>query len=700
VNFSVKTFLTERVEETLSGYTAAVAINLFGNDLDVLDEKAQGIARVLGDVPGATDVQIQSPPSLPQLTIRLRKPDLERWGFDAVEVLDQVRAAYQGDVVGQTYQGNQVFNVITILDTDSRSHVTQVGSLPLRSPGGAYVLLKQIADVFESPGRYQVLHEGARRLQTVTANVAGSDVAAFVQAARAAIAAKVQLPAGTYLQFAGTAEAQAQSQRDLTVNVLVAGLGIVLLLSIITRNWRNLLLVLANLPFAMVGGVLAVFATGGVLSLGGMVGFVTLLGITLRNSILMIAHYEHLVEGEGMTWGLDAAVRGAGDRLTPILMTSIVTALGILPLAIGAGDAGREIEGPMALVILGGLLTSMALNLVVLPILALRFGRFEPAIDEFSSDVVGVVRKRSDRSRLPLRQTLAQAIPSLMPLLAKGPHEIQPQEAQQKTDNAIHAIMPTPAGQNVVACRRPDDLARAKASVRVDGLSKSYGRIHALENVGFSIRAGEILGLIGPNGAGKTTLFECVAGLEAADRGDVSFGDPPGNVRRRSSELFYVPDGIAPWPDQPVRWVLEYCLGFFGGRQEIYEQVIVDLALAPLMRVPICALSKGQRKRTLLALGLLAPQPILLIDEPFEGLDLRQSREAAATLRRHITPDRTFFLSIHQIVDAAKVCDRFVLLSGGRVAAEGTLDVLTAVARQRAGHNLPPDFEEVFLALT
>jgi ABC-2 type transport system ATP-binding protein len=171
------------------------------------------------------------------------------------------------------------------------------------------------------------------------------------------------------------------------------------------------------------------------------------------------------------------------------------------------------------------------------------------------------------------------------------------------------------------------------------------------------------------------------------------------NGRHRSSKLFYVPDGIAPWPDQPVRWVLEYCLGFFGGRREIYEQVIADLALAPLMRVPIGALSKGQRKRTLLALGLLAPQPILLIDEPFEGLDLRQSREAATTLRKHITPDRTFFLSIHQIADAAKVCDRFVLLSGGRVVAEGTRDVLTAVARQRVGHDLSEDFEEVFLAL-
>jgi len=239
----------------------------------------------------------------------------------------------------------------------------------------------------------------------------------------------------------------------------------------------------------------------------------------------------------------------------------------------------------------------------------------------------------------------------------------------------------------------------AEAIVRVDGLSKTYGRLHALVDVDFSIRAGEVLGLIGPNGAGKTTLFECVAGLEPADRGAVFFGSVPADSSHRSSRLFYVPDGIAPWPDQPVQWVLEYTLGFFGGRREIYEQVIADLALAPLMRVAIRALSKGQRKRLLLALGLLAPQPILLIDEPFEGLDLRQSRDAAATLRKHLTPDRTFFLSIHQIADAAKVCDRFVLLSGGRVVAEGTLDRLTALARQRAGHDLPPDFEEVFLAL-
>ncbi len=384
VNFSVKTFLTERIEETLSGYTAAVAVGIVGNDLGVLDRKALEVARVLGGVPGATEVRVQSPPGMPQLTIHLRKPDLERWGLDAVDVLDLIRAAYQGDVVGQAYQAGAVLNVIALLDPASRNSVTAVGNLPLRTSQGAYVLLKQVADIYEATGRYQVMHQGAQRVQTVTANVAGRAVTAFVQDAKAAVGEKVQLPVGTYLQFTGAAEAQSQSQRNLILNSLIAGVGIVLLLSIVTRGWRNLLLVLANLPFALVGGVLAVFVTGGMLSLGSMVGFVTLFGITLRNSIMMVSHYEHLVEAEGRRWNAETAVEGAADRLVPILMTSLVTALGLLPLAVGMGDPGREIEGPMAVVILGGLLTSMALNLLVLPTLALRFGRFEPARDEFA----------------------------------------------------------------------------------------------------------------------------------------------------------------------------------------------------------------------------------------------------------------------------------------------------------------------------
>ena len=162
-----------------------------------------------------------------------------------------------------------------------------------------------------------------------------------------------------------------------------------------------------------------------------------------------------------------------------------------------------------------------------------------------------------------------------------------------------------------------------------------------------------------------------------------------------------MPDGIAPWPSQPVRWALDFTIGFFGGRAALREEVVDRLGVAPLVDSPIGTLSKGQRKRALLAIGLLAPQPVLLADEPFDGLDLRQTRDVAAALLAHARGGRTLFLSIHQISDAAKICDRFILLSGGRVCGDGTIDELAAAAERRgAGAASNRSLEEVFLALT
>jgi ABC-2 type transport system ATP-binding protein len=234
----------------------------------------------------------------------------------------------------------------------------------------------------------------------------------------------------------------------------------------------------------------------------------------------------------------------------------------------------------------------------------------------------------------------------------------------------------------------------------VTKLSKRFGRVTALADVSFHVRAGEVLGLIGPNGAGKSTLFECLAGVLPSDGGTLLAGGRPVDARQRRSLLFYVPDSIAPWPEQPVGWALDFTVGFLGGQALLRDEVEERLDLGPLLRQPIGTLSKGQRKRVLLAIGLLTPQPALLIDEPFEGLDLRQARDVAATLRAHAARGRTLFLSIHQIGDAARFCDRFVLLNGGRVRGEGTVPELAALA---AAHHpaLPSlDLEEVFLALT
>ncbi len=369
-------FLTERIDETLSGYTAPVVVNVFGNDLDQMDQEAAQIGAALNQVGGAAQIQIQSPPGTPAMAVRLRQDDVARWGFDPVQVLDVVRTAYGGEVVGQIYDENRVFDLSVILASSHRPAISEIGDLPLQSPDGNFVMLKQVADIYQSSGRYVILHEGARRVQTITCNVQGRSVESFVDEARRRVS-RLVLSTGSYVEFSGTVEAQAQARRDLLMNSLLAGLGIILLLSMVTGNHRNLLLVLSNLPFALVGGVAAALLTGGNLSLGSLVGFVTLFGITLRNSIMLISHYEHLVAVEGQSWGLATALRGASERLAPILMTALVTGLGLLPLAIGSGDPGREIEGPMAIVILGGLVTSTLLNLLVLPTLALRYGRFD-----------------------------------------------------------------------------------------------------------------------------------------------------------------------------------------------------------------------------------------------------------------------------------------------------------------------------------
>jgi len=229
----------------------------------------------------------------------------------------------------------------------------------------------------------------------------------------------------------------------------------------------------------------------------------------------------------------------------------------------------------------------------------------------------------------------------------------------------------------------------------VQHLTKTYDRITALTDVTFSVRPGEVLGLIGPNGAGKTTLFECMAGVLPSDAGEVSLDGVPLAPRARASHVFYLPDAIAPWPAQTVGWALDFTLGFFGGDPAARADVVDRLGLAPLLRAPIGTLSKGQRKRAVLAIGMLTPQPLLLADEPFDGLDLRQTREVSAALRAHAAAGRTLFLSIHQIADAARVCDRFVLLSGGRVCAEGTVAELS----QRVDTN-NTSLEELFLALT
>jgi CzcA family heavy metal efflux pump len=387
---AVLTFLGDRISETITGEAAPVVVNLFGDDLDVLDATAHKVAGVLATVPGAADVVVKSPPGAPRTTMRLRPERLAQLGFRPVDVMDAVQTAYQGSVVAQTHRANQTADVVVILDAGSRRDPEAVGSLLLRNEDGLRVPLGELADVDDASDRYLILHEGARRRQAVTCNPT-RDVVSFVADARRAIAERVSMPPGVYAVFGGEAETQTAARNELLAHAAIASVGVVMLLAVGLGSWRNLGLLLVNLPFALVGGVLAV-AMSGLLnpaaarfSIGTLVGFVTLFGITTRNALMMVSHFDHLVQEEGQVWGAEAALRGATERVVPILMTATVTALGLLPLALGSGQAGREIERPMAIVILGGLVTSTALNLLVLPTLAVRWGRFERQPDEANS---------------------------------------------------------------------------------------------------------------------------------------------------------------------------------------------------------------------------------------------------------------------------------------------------------------------------
>ncbi|VXC85126.1 AcrB/AcrD/AcrF family protein [Burkholderia sp. 8Y] len=373
---SVNTFLEERIDETISGTTAPVVVNVFGNDLDVIDRTAQQVAQLIGTVHGVASVRVESPPGIPELDVRLDPDALSRWGFRPVEVLDAIQAAYAGVTVAQIYEGSRTYDVAVVLDPAQRGSVSKVGELMIRNADGFAVPLSTLATIGQIAGRYQITHDGGQRVQTVSVNLGNRPVSDFVREAQARVNREIRMPSGTYAVFSGESEARAQSQRDLLAYGGIALVGIALLLFLAMKSRRAVLLVMIILPFALVGGVLGVVLTGANLSLGSMVGFVTLLGISLRNSIMLISHYEHLVHADRLSWNIDTAVRGASERLVPILMTALVTALALTPLAVTSGAPGNEIEGPMAIVILGGLITSTALNLIVLPTLALRYGRF------------------------------------------------------------------------------------------------------------------------------------------------------------------------------------------------------------------------------------------------------------------------------------------------------------------------------------
>lgn len=373
IQSEITTFLGDRIGESLSGETAAVTINVNGNDLGVLDRVAAQVAAQLRQVPGAADVIVHAEPGTPMLRIGLDPRRMAVHGIAAADAEDAIQTVFQGRVAGQVNAADRTIDVAITVPPELKRDPEAVGDILVKGAQGRSARLAEIADISLEQGRAMIVHEGGQRRQVVTANPTRADIAGFVTDAKSRIDKNVTMPKGVYLSWGGAAEGAAAASRQLAAHVAIAALAIVVLLVLAFGGVRPALLIMAGMPLAMAGGVLAVALTGGVVSLGALVGFVTLFGISARNAILLVSHVDHLVVEEGAPWSLGTVLRATRERVTPILMTALVTAFGLAPLALESGQAGREVQGPMATVILGGLVSSLALTLLLMPALIWRW---------------------------------------------------------------------------------------------------------------------------------------------------------------------------------------------------------------------------------------------------------------------------------------------------------------------------------------
>jgi len=364
--------LAERIGETLSGEVAPFFVSVFGTDLDRNDQVAEEIAALLRQWPESGTVRLAVPPRQPELRLQLRPERLSLYGLQPADVFGTLNAAYHGTGVAQLNASDRSVPVVLRM-AEGGATPQEVSELRVRGRNGALVPLSAVAELSTVSARSVVEHEDGLRRQVVVASPRVADQAGYARRARAAISAHIRLPAGVYLRYGGTAPAQAAAARELLWHAGAALVLIVLLLALAFGRSRHVLLVLAALPSTLIGGVIAVALSGGTLSLGAMVGFVALFGIAARNTILLISHYEHLISVEGQPWSLATALRGAQERLTPVLLTALLTALALLPVALQSHQPGHEIEGPMAVVILGGLVSSTLVGLVLVPPLAARW---------------------------------------------------------------------------------------------------------------------------------------------------------------------------------------------------------------------------------------------------------------------------------------------------------------------------------------
>jgi Cu/Ag efflux pump CusA len=370
------TYLRERIKEVLTGASATIVVRIFGPELDVLRDRAQEVGVALGDVDGVSELKVEPQTLVPQVEVRLRPEVAASFGLTPAQVRSAVTTLVQGRKVGEVFEDQKIHDVTVWSVPSARADLSSLRELLVEIPGGGHVPLGNVAEVVIVPTPNEIKREGASRRIDVTCNVSGRDLGSVARDIQERLSS-VSFPQGYHPELLGEYAARQEARTRLLTLSLLAVAGIFVLLYADFQSIRLVLLVGLTLPFALIGGVLAAWLSGGVLSLGSLVGFVTVLGIAARNGIMLVSHYQHLERSEGESFGVHLILRGAEERLTPILMTAACAGLALVPLVIRGNVPGHEIEYPMAIVILGGLVTSTVLNLLVLPTLALRFGRNE-----------------------------------------------------------------------------------------------------------------------------------------------------------------------------------------------------------------------------------------------------------------------------------------------------------------------------------
>jgi Cu/Ag efflux pump CusA len=374
-NVTIGQPISHRIDHMLSGTRANIAVKIFGDDLQTLRQLAARVQAQMAQVPGIVDLSTEAQTDIPTLTVKVDPGAAARQGLETGAVAAALQTARVGHPVGQILEGQVAFPLVVRHATEHSTDLDAVGATQIQTPDRRQIPLAAVATIQRDRGPNFVMRENVQRRIVVQSNVSGRDLRSVVSDIQSRVNQNVRLPQGYRVEYGGQFESEAQAARQLLWLSLGVVVAIFFILSSAFRSARDALVIMVNLPLALVGGVIGVYLAGGVLSVASIVGFITLFGIATRNGIMLVSHVRQLQEHEGVSDFTTAVVRGARERLVPILMTALAAGLALVPIALSGGEPGSEIQAPMAMVILFGLVSSTTLNMVVVPVLYDRFGR-------------------------------------------------------------------------------------------------------------------------------------------------------------------------------------------------------------------------------------------------------------------------------------------------------------------------------------